>query len=101
MLFLGVGEDDGASAYTLSVNGIQIGSFKNELSKITFEEGIEFMYLTENIAIKKGDIITVVSQVGSADGKEWSRGRWGGVALIPQGEGKEALKALKEVGTVY
>ncbi len=51
VLFLGVGEDDGASSYTLLVNKKQIGSFKNELSNITYEEGIKYMYLTENIAI--------------------------------------------------
>jgi hypothetical protein len=99
VLFLGVGENDGGSTYTISINDKEIGKFKNPLSINSFEEGVKYMHLIENVEIKNGDEITVLSEVGSKDGQEWSRGRWGGIALIPQGKGKEALKALEGVGT--
>jgi len=99
VLFLGVGENDGGSTYTISVNEKEIGKFKNPLSVNSFEEGVKYMHLIENVEIKKGDKISVLSEVGSKDGQEWSRGRWAGIAFIPLGKGKEALKALEGVGT--
>jgi hypothetical protein len=88
VLFLGVGENDGGSTYTLSVNDIEIGKFKNPLSTSSFEEGVKYMHLIGNVEINRGDKITVVSEVGSKDGQGWSRGRWSGIAPVPQGKGR-------------
>lgn len=100
LLFLGVGENDGGSIYSLSVNDKLIGKYTGELSVNSFEEGVKYMKLFEGVEVKRGDMISVTAEVGSKDGKEWSRGRWAGIALIPQGKGKEALGKLSEVGTI-
>ncbi|WP_179944496.1 hypothetical protein [Siansivirga zeaxanthinifaciens] len=93
IIFVGVGENDGSSAYTLIINNKEIGSYQPPLSVHLFEEGYNFNALWENIDIKKGDTITVTAKIGSADGKEHTRGRWAGVIFAPAGKGKEVQDA--------
>ncbi len=99
LVFLGVGENDGQSSYEVKVNGKAIGQFTAPLSEYSFEEGIKYIDLWENISVGKGDQISVRSEVGSKDGEEFSRARWGGIAFTPVGSGKELLAHLKDFST--
>ena len=98
MVFLGVGENDGQSKYTVSVNGEKISSFTAPLSRHSFEEGVKYVDLWENIPVNKGDRITVHAEVGT-DGTEFSRARWGGIAFTPVGRGKDLLTHLRVFST--
>ncbi len=98
VIFLGVGENDGASAYTVWVDGEEIGAFTCGMSKHSFEEGILFSDLWENVNLKKGSSVKVEARIGSADGQEYSRGRWGGLIFAPQGEGRLVLQQSKHKG---
>lgn len=98
VIFLGVGENDGASAYTVWVDGIEIGDFTCGMSKHSFEEGILFSDLWENVRLQKGASVKVQARIGSADGKEYSRGRWAGLIFAPQGEGRAVLEQSKTKG---
>lgn len=88
LVFVGVGENDGRSTFRVLVNGKEIGSYSPPTTTRLWEEGRQFNALWENIHVSRGDRITVVSQVGSNDGKEWSRGRWAGLVFAPAGKGK-------------
>lgn len=99
VLLLGVGENDGNSKYSVSVNKKEIGNFVVPPSKYSFEEGAKFISLFSNIDIKKGDQISVTSEVASNDGGEYSRARWGGIVVAPVGQGSTVLAALSDVGT--
>ncbi|MBX2871323.1 MAG: DUF5060 domain-containing protein, partial [Saprospiraceae bacterium] len=98
VIFLGVGENDGASSYTVWVDGVEIGAFTCGMSQHSFEEGILFSDLWENVALKKGAIVKVQARIGSADGQEYSRGRWAGLIFAPQGEGRAVLQQSKTKG---
>ena len=98
LIFSGVGEYDGESAYVLSVNGKQAMNFKVRLSKFSYEEGVDFSYLIENIQLKPGDMLKVTATVGT-DGAEFSRARWGGIILVKAGKGKQLMNKLKNIGT--
>ena len=100
ILFLGVGENDGNSKYSIFINDKEIGIFNSPPSKNSFEEGVKYIGLFPNIEIKNNDIVKVIAEVGSNDGTEFSRGRWGGIAFIPQGQGGAALSALDGAGSV-
>jgi len=89
MVFVAVGESDGQSFFTISLNDKKLGTYSPPLSKEIFEEGGKFNGLFENIKFEKGDKITVSSKIGSADGKEWARGRWSGIVFAPVGKGKK------------
>lgn len=95
IVFLGVGENDGQSTYNVSINGKEVGAFTTPLSKSSFEEGYKYLDLWENIAIEKGDQITVHAKIGSKDGQEYSRARWGGIAFVPTTKGKDLLEHMK------
>ncbi len=92
VVFVGVGENDGQSKFTILINKKVIGFYAPPLTQKTFEEGKDFNAVWENIKLKKGDEITVISEIGSADGKEWARGRWAGIIFAPVGKGKEVIK---------
>jgi len=94
LIFSGVGEYDGESAYVLSVNGKQAMNFKVRLSTFSYEEGVDFSYLIENIQLKPGDMLKVTATVGT-DGAEFSRARWGGIILVKAGKGKQMMNKLK------
>lgn len=89
MIFVAVGESDGQSVFTVLINDEAVGTYSPPLSKEIFEEGENFNALWENLKFDKGDKITVISKIGSADGKEWARGRWSGIVFAPVGKGKE------------
>ncbi|NDP20917.1 MAG: hypothetical protein GZ091_07540 [Paludibacter sp.] len=94
LIFSGVGEYDGESSYLLSVNGKQVMNFKVPLSKFSFEEGVNFCCLVNDISLKTGDILKVSATVGT-DGAEFSRARWGGIILVKAGKGKQLMNKLK------
>ncbi len=98
VIFLGVGENDGASAYTVWVDGVEIGAFTCGMSKHSFEEGILFSDLWENVQLPKGSVVKVQAKIGSADGQEYSRGRWAGLIFAPQGEGRAILQQSRTKG---
>lgn len=88
IVFVGVGENDGRSTFHLSVNGQEIGGYQPLPTERMFEEGKDFNALWGNIALKKGDKITVLAQIGT-DGKEYCRARWAGIVFAPVGKGKK------------
>jgi hypothetical protein len=98
LIFSGVGEYDGESVYELSVNGRQVMYAKVPLSEFSYEEGINYSCLVENVQLKPGDQLKVTATVGT-DGAEYSRARWGGIILAEAGKGKKLLKKLKNKGT--
>ncbi|MCU0378973.1 MAG: DUF5060 domain-containing protein [Bacteroidales bacterium] len=89
IVLLGVGESDGNSSYSLSINEMKIGDFTVAPSKYMFEEGSEFNALWEDVPIRKGDLLKIGSATASNDGKEFSRGRWAGVVFATLGRGRE------------
>ncbi|MFC4722269.1 hypothetical protein ACFO5O_08045 [Geojedonia litorea] len=92
IVFVGVGENDGKSTFTISINNKKIGSYSPELTQRLFEEGKKFNALWKNISIQKGDKITVTAKIGS-DGIEWTRGRWAGIVFSPVGKGESLQNA--------
>ena len=78
-----VGENDGRSSYTLSVDDDRIGEFTNPLAQEMFKEGNRFNQTWNNVSITEGAIIQVASKIGSEDGKEFSRARWRSVVFVP------------------
>ncbi|NRB48741.1 MAG: DUF5060 domain-containing protein [Saprospiraceae bacterium] len=98
VIFLGVGENDGASAYQVWVDGAEIGAFTCGMSKHSFEEGVLFSDLWENVELKKRASVQVQAKIGSADGQEYSRGRWAGLIFAPQGEGRAVLQQSRTKG---
>ncbi|WP_221892433.1 hypothetical protein [Winogradskyella flava] len=92
LVFVGVGENDGQSEFKILINDKKLGTFKPPLSNDVFEEGENNNGLWENVKLKKGDKITVVAKIASADGKEWARARWSGIVFAPVGKGKAIIK---------
>lgn len=92
MVFVAVGENDGQSEFKIRLNDKELGTFTPPLSKGVFEEGEHNNKLWENIKFTKGDKITVVAKIGSADGKEWARARWSGIIFTAVGKGKRVMK---------
>lgn len=92
MVFVAVGENDGQSEFKVLINNKELGTFTPPLTKDVFEEGERNNKLWENIKFKKGDKITVIAKIGSADGKEWARARWSGIVFVPVGIGQRVIK---------
>ncbi|MEM7380917.1 MAG: DUF5060 domain-containing protein, partial [Bacteroidota bacterium] len=61
-----------------------------------FEEGPEYAKSFSDIQLNNGDLLSVKAHVGSADGKEFSRGRWSGIALIQTGRGEAIIESIRE-----
>lgn len=99
LLFSGVGEYDGASEYQLYVNGKIAMKFTVPLSKFSYQEGVNYSSLVKNIQLQPGDQLKVTASVGSIDGIEYSRARWGGLILVKEGKGKKLVEKLKDKGT--
>jgi len=91
LVFVAVGENDGQSEFEVLINDKKLGKFKPPLTKDIFEEGENSNGLWENIKLEKGDKITVIAKIGSADGKEWARARWSGIIFAPVGKGKDVI----------
>ena len=80
---LAVGENDGRSKYEVSIGNQNLGEYTPPLSTKMFAEGEKFNRTWKNIKVAKGSVCRVVSKVGSADGMEYSRARWRGLAFVP------------------
>jgi hypothetical protein len=93
VVFVGVGENDGQSKFTVAINDTELGSFSPSITLKMFDEGSDFNTVWESIQLNKGDKITVNAKIGSADGKEWARARWAGLIFAPPGKGKEVKEA--------
>lgn len=93
VVFVGVGENDGSSTFSLLINDKEIGTYSPPITNKLWEEGKEYNELWENTNLKKGDKITVIAKVGSTDGKEHTRGRWAGLIFTPVGKGKQVQEA--------
>jgi hypothetical protein len=94
VVFVGVGENDGQSRFTVAINNKELGSYAPALTQKMFEEGSNFNALWENVQLKKGDSISVAARIGSADGNEWARARWAGLIFTPVGKGKEVKNTV-------
>jgi hypothetical protein len=81
-----VGESDGKSTYAVALNDQEIGKHECPLSTVAMQEGVSFNKTWKNQQVDSGDIIAVSSTIASADGVEWSRGRWARVSFLPVGE---------------
>jgi hypothetical protein len=88
-----VGESDGQSTYQIAVNDVKIGEFKAPPSEEMFEEGPKFATTFKSVSIDGGDVITLTSQIASADGKEFSRARIAGLDFAPADEATKAALA--------
>lgn len=92
----GVGENDGRSSFTLTVNKFPQGTFRPELSTDAFEEGPDYGKTFLDVQLNTNDIITIDGKIGSRDQKEFSRGRWSGINITPIGKGDKLLKSLND-----
>ncbi|MGB7343803.1 MAG: hypothetical protein WBD20_06300 [Pirellulaceae bacterium] len=95
VIFHAVGENDGESQFDIKIGDQSLGSFKFPMSLDTFELGSKFTKVFSNVEIKNGDKIQVTSTIGSADGSEYSRGRWVGVTFLPSSSSEEQLDSAR------
>lgn len=96
LVVFGVGENDGRSRFSVIINDYEQGSFRPPLSTAMFDESPEYAKSFSDVQLNTNDLIKVVAEIGSADGKEYSRGRWAGIAIVPIGQGQELLQLLQE-----
>ena len=78
-----VGENDGKSTYTVSIDGEKTGEFTNSLSNQTTEEGEKYHTTWRKVSITEGAIIKVVSSIGTENNEDHSRARWRAVVFTP------------------
>lgn len=78
-----VGEEDGQSKYEFTINDSKVGSFTAPLSKQQFEAGKKYSKTWQNVEVGSGDVLTILAQVGSLDGQEYSRARVAGLKFAP------------------
>lgn len=97
IVILGVGENDGGSSYTLSINDKPVESYKAPLSLNTYEEGARYCKMLHNSYLKKGDKISITAKIGSADGNEYSRGRWAGIVIAQADKGAPIMQKLEDL----
>jgi hypothetical protein len=93
VVFVGVGENDGQSSFTVSINESELGAYLPAVTHKMFAEGKAYNKLWENVDLEKGDALSVVGKIGSADGKEWARARWSGLIFTAVGQGKSVMDA--------
>ncbi|NJB35070.1 hypothetical protein [Croceivirga sp. JEA036] len=87
VVFVGVGENDGQSEFTVLINDKELGTFSPKLSQKLFFEGNGSNKVWEKVNLQTGDRITVKAKIGSKDGNEWARARWSGLIFAPVGRG--------------
>ncbi len=92
LVFVGVGENDGRSTYTVLINDKELGTYSPPLSTHMWEEGQNFNGFWENVKLKQEDKITIIGKVGT-EGLEWTRARWAGIVFVPVGKGKQIQDA--------
>ncbi|MEM9081593.1 MAG: DUF5060 domain-containing protein [Verrucomicrobiota bacterium] len=91
-----VGENDGQCTYSLEINDAVIGYFRLPLAKEAFEEGPKYHTRFPRVEVNPGDVIKISSTIHSADGKEYARARWSGLAFTPANDAtKLALAQFK------
>ena len=97
-----VGESDGKSTYSLSIDDQEIGDFECPLSDEMFAEGKKFHRTWKAITITEGAVVRVQAAIGSEDGAEFSRARWAAVAFEPADEATQrvARRFIAEHATV-
>ena len=95
IVIFGVGENDGQSKYDFKINDYEQGNFRVPLSVATFEEGSQYAKSFSDVQLNTNDVITMRAETGSADGKEYSRGRWMGMVIVPIGQGENLLQTIK------
>lgn len=95
VIFHAVGENDGESQFKVKIGDRDIGTFACPMSLDTFELGRKFTAVFPNVSINPDDRIEVTSTIGSADGSEYSRGRWLGVTLLPQSATDDQLDSAR------
>jgi len=88
-----VGENDGPSTYEVLVGEKSIGTFKTAVASQMYEEGPRFVHTWKGVAIRKGDVIEVRGETGSADGSGHSRARWSGLEITPADGGPALARA--------
>lgn len=81
LVFYGIGESDGQSAFEILVNDKTVGKKKLPLSTEPWEAGEAFNFRIKNVKIKAGNEIVVQGIVGT-DGEEFSRARWLKLELV-------------------
>lgn len=96
VVFFGVGENDGRSRFTLTVNDFEQGSYRPPLSTEMFEESHDYAKSFSDLQLNTGDSIKITAEIGSTDGKEYSRGRWAGIAIVPIGQGEAVIDLLQQ-----
>lgn len=85
-----VGEEDGSSNYSVSINDQVIGEFICPSSMKAMEEGAAYNKTWKNQPVDSGDIIAIRSTIASADGKEYSRARWARITFTPADDTTQA-----------
>lgn len=95
VIFHAVGENDGESIFDIKIGDRPLGSFTCPMSLDTFELGSKFNKAFSKVAIKQGETIEVTATIGSADGSEFSRGRWMGVTFLPAAANAEQLDSAQ------
>lgn len=95
LIFHAVGENDGQSTFNIKVGSRDLETFACPISTDMFELGSKYTRVFPNVAIKSGDRIEVTSTIGSADGSEYSRGRWVGITLLPQSASDEQVASAR------
>ena len=95
VIFHAVGENDGESRFEVQVAEKSIGSFICPISIDTFELGRKFTKAFPNVTIKNGELIQVTATIASADGSDFSRGRWLGVTFLPDSATDEQLDSAR------
>ncbi len=96
VVVFGVGENDGRSSFSVLVNNKESGKFRPPLSTDMFEEGPDYAKAIRRVGLKSNDDLAIKAEIGSKDGKEFSRGRWSGIAIVPAGEGANFLKKVRD-----
>ena len=79
-----VGENDGSSTYEVFLADKLLGRFTPPLSNRQFEEGERYNAEWFGVDVSEGTTVEVRARIGSADGREWSRGRWSKIVFIPR-----------------
>ncbi|WP_298502700.1 DUF5060 domain-containing protein [uncultured Maribacter sp.] len=96
VVVFGVGENDGRSRFHLNINQFNQGNFRPPLSTDSFEEGPDYAHAFSDIQINTNDIIKLKAQIASWDGKEYSRGRWSGIAIVQIGRAEKLLESIRQ-----
>lgn len=78
-----VGENVGSSIYEVYLADKLLGRFVGPPSNLTVEEGERFNQTWHGVEVSAGTLVEVRAQIGSKDGKEWSRGRWSKITFSP------------------